>query len=720
MLYPWLTPLLAAIACLTLSLIVIVRGPRNELGRVFSLAGAVLASFNLFYFVLYFVEDYWRAFYLARVFRVGSFLTTPVGVHLAVALRQKRSATWDLILALNYSIAAFFILTNIFDLYVDGLIAIPWGYTTTRTKLYEVLTLYTLANASTAIGLVIYQYQTATDPRAKLQSKFWMLGITAGISLGLTNFLPAYGVPIYPLGHFGSVAFAAILAYAIVRHRLMGIEVAVTKGIAYAVVVLIVVAPAFAVAVYLQHAFFGRVDYEFSLGLLVLLLGTGVVFPWARRFVEKKLESSLFRETRESRAALRNFAKSTVRIINEDDLVDQLCETVLRVFNLDRIALFLMNHDRRVCSLRRSLGADPTDLSLSVENPLFKWLEDQGGPVLVEEVDSIVDDVRREMVSGLLLTNSWNVCVPLLGGSGVIGFVGLGKKANVDAFVKEDLDTLEVLGAEASIAFENARLYDELRRSHEIIGRAGRLSALGTFAAGIAHEVRNPLVSIQTFFQLAPRRIHDEEFMTSFLPLAEQELVRIRTLITELLSFAKSPNAVIQPVSVSDVVDRALTLLSPHARKEEVNLVTDFQASPDIVDADPEQLMQVLVNIVLNAIQASPEGGTVGIQVSSILREGRSMVRTTVRDEGQGIPEALREAIFNPFFTTKEKGTGLGLSIVHRIVVDTGGTITVEDSSGHGACFAIEFPTADRVDKVVDSGGSPNDQSRRLGGGTSP
>lgn len=692
MLFPWLTPLLAALACSALTTFVILRGPRSELGRVFSLAGAVLASFNLFYFVMYYVSDYDTAFYWARVFRVGTFLTTPVGVHLAIALRPSRSKTWARLLAINYAIATVFIFANLFDVFVDGLTEIPWGFTTTRTPLYEILTAYTLINGVTAISLVIYQYKIATVPRTILQLKFWMLGVTAGISLGLTNFLPAYGVPIYPLGHLGSVAFAAILAYAIVRHRLMGIDVAITKGIALAAVLCGVVAPIFGFSVYMQEKAFGRSSSEFSIVLLALFLMTGFVFPAVRQWVERQLEGTLFRATREGRETIESFARETVRIINEDELIEKLCTMVQRVLLLDRVALYLRTSVTPTLRLRHSFGVAPKQNQIETSHAICSWLGLRAEPVLALEADAISDVTARSCIVKLLSQNRWEVCVPLIGSQGVLGILGLGERANRAAYVQQDLDALAILSAEASIAFDNARLYDELRKSQDLINRAGRLSALGTFAAGIAHEVRNPLVSIQTFFQLAPARQNDEEFMKSFLPIAEEELLRIRKLINELLSFAKSPSINIREVSILELLDRTLVLLNPHARDEAVRIEVEINSEVDSVTADSDQMVQVFINLILNAIQASPKGGRVLVSVGEVQTIAERMVQVAIQDEGSGIPSEIQEAVFDPFFTTKDKGTGLGLSIAHRIVTDSGGTLTFGRGKTKGACVIVQLP----------------------------
>jgi len=282
-----------------------------------------------------------------------------------------------------------------------------------------------------------------------------------------------------------------------------------------------------------------------------------------------------------------------------------------------------------------------------------------------------------------------------------MGFLALGCRRGLTAFTAGDLDLLGTVADQASVALENARLYEEVQRSRDIISRAGRLSALGTLAAGIAHEIRNPLVSIQTFFQLAPQRLADEEFMTSFLRLAEAEVQRISNLINELLSFAKSPAANVGEVDIEEVVERTITLLAPQARAHQVDLLRGTPAMLPPVLTDADQIMQVLINLVLNGIQATPPGGTVTVETRLIDDHNGRFCQIEIRDTGVGIAGDIREAIFNPFFTTKDKGTGLGLPIAHRIVAESGGFLTVESVEGRGSQFFVHLPPLNEKDDLL-------------------
>ncbi len=293
----------------------------------------------------------------------------------------------------------------------------------------------------------------------------------------------------------------------------------------------------------------------------------------------------------------------------------------------------------------------------------------------------------------------WSAVVPLQIGPRTAGVVlldrnGDGPLSPGDRRLAERLDDV------AARLVDAQRVAAELAHSRDLLARADRLSALGTLAAGVAHEIRNPLVSVRTFIQLLPERLADEEFRTAFRELALAEIERICGLINDLLAFSRPTPAQRDPADLNELVGQIVRLLDAEARKHDVTVT--HHASPVLPAAvvDDAQIKQVVMNVVLNAIEATGRGGRVDVVTRSETVGGEEWCVIEVADSGPGIdPETLRR-IFEPFFTTKETGSGLGLFIAHRIVAQHGGRLVATARDTGGAVFAVHLPVRARVRDV--------------------
>lgn len=237
---------------------------------------------------------------------------------------------------------------------------------------------------------------------------------------------------------------------------------------------------------------------------------------------------------------------------------------------------------------------------------------------------------------------------------------------------------------------ELAAAYKELRGTVDLLIRADRLKSLGELAAGMAHEVRNPLSAIKGAAEIIEKEIPPDSPRRKFVGVIEEEVDRLNRLVGEFLSFAKPRQPERTPTDLSELVESVVTFTSKQADNNGVKLVTRLDERLQAVPLDREQMRQVLLNLIINAIHAMPEGGTVEVGTSL----GSESVELWVRDYGVGIEPGSREKIFDPFFTTKQQGSGLGLSIAYQIVKQHGGEIELRDVDGPGALFVIRLPIA--------------------------
>jgi len=233
-----------------------------------------------------------------------------------------------------------------------------------------------------------------------------------------------------------------------------------------------------------------------------------------------------------------------------------------------------------------------------------------------------------------------------------------------------------------------SEVYQQLQDNFEQMKRAERLYAVGQLAAGLAHEIRNPLASIAGASGILQRNAKLEEKHMKVLAVIDKECQRLTRLLSNFLDFARPRSPKHQRVDADPVIQSVIELAAHAARQKSIRLSKLVSARLPQIECDPELLRQLLLNLIINAIQATPEGGE--IAVSATLTSGR--LRLSVKDEGCGIPAENRDKIFDPFFTTKEGGTGLGLSIAHQIVEQHAGIMTAEANPDKGMTFSATLP----------------------------
>lgn len=232
---------------------------------------------------------------------------------------------------------------------------------------------------------------------------------------------------------------------------------------------------------------------------------------------------------------------------------------------------------------------------------------------------------------------------------------------------------------------------EEIHRLHQTqISRAEHFATLGELAAGLAHEIRNPLAGIAGVIEIVSRDLPPESAARSVIKDAKEETLQINRILTELLEIARPKPPQFQVKDLASTVEHAVMFARQQAVTKRIMVELDKGDQLPAVDHDPNQINQVLLNLLLNAIQAMDKPGSIFVT----LRQDKETVFITVADQGKGIPPEVLPNIFRPFFTTKGHGTGLGLSLARRIVEAHGGSITVRSEVGKGTQFAIRLPVA--------------------------
>jgi len=241
----------------------------------------------------------------------------------------------------------------------------------------------------------------------------------------------------------------------------------------------------------------------------------------------------------------------------------------------------------------------------------------------------------------------------------------------------------------------------ELKELETSIRQAERLAGLGTLAAGMAHEIRNPLSTIKTFVQLLPRKMEKPGFLEKFQRTVPRELEMINRLVEDLLELARIPKYHFEKIDIKSLLEQTIDSLEEEMKNRQINCQCEYSNNLPPIQADMSQLSKAFNNLIRNAMQAMPSDGILSVKVFSqeehtkdtqVLTAPNGWITLVFEDTGVGIsPEDIKN-IFTPFFTTKDMGTGLGLAITHKVITEHGGRIDVESNEGKGSRFRIHLP----------------------------
>jgi signal transduction histidine kinase len=275
---------------------------------------------------------------------------------------------------------------------------------------------------------------------------------------------------------------------------------------------------------------------------------------------------------------------------------------------------------------------------------------------------------------------------------GIVEVTYSGDKPELDEgpFLKEERSLIDTVAREVAAIIERREAEEEKSRLQEQLRHADRLATIGQLAAGVAHELNEPLGSVLGFAQLAEKAPNLPEQTRDDIEKAIQASLHAREVVKKLMFFARRMPPKKTQVNLNRLVEQGLYFLESRCAKEEIEVSRSLTPDLPEIIADPGQLTQVLVNLVVNAVQAMPKGGELKVETST----GEEHISLVVEDTGAGMSDEVIKKLFIPFFTTKDidEGTGLGLSVVHGIVTSHGGTIKVDSKLGRGTRFEIKLP----------------------------
>ena len=604
----------------------------------------------------------------------------------------------------------------------------PWGR--------GAVTVWAVGALLLSVSLLIRRVRRSDSPTERARLTYLAIGAAASLLFSALDGLPLLGVPFPTLGPVVTTLYLFFLAQTLLRLRLMDLHELLGK-VASQTVLAVMLAAVFTVLTAWVHGNTSLYLFNTVLAAFVMC----ILLEPLRVKVEAQVVHIFFRERSELLRSLAALRARLATVIDPTDAAGLTLDALEETRRMTHASVFFLAEDRPGFRRIDFRGPEPVAfLDGAAARGLLAAAASGQKAVLLENLERRMLEMRtrgpegrrsREELKRTLDTRAAMLqvksalTVPLVGGDRVVGFLNLWDERVPEAFASDEIALLLEIAERLATTVENSKLYERMRERD-------RLAALGEMAAGLAHEIRNPLGAIKGAAQCLdpPARAGEEG---EFLDVIVEEVNRLNGVVTEFLDYARPLKQSFGTVDINEVVARTIRLIQ-NELPPALTLSVDLAATLPPVEGEPEQLKQVLINLVQNGIQAlGGRGGVIRVRTRGPeplpdLRGGADFVELDVTDDGPGIPTEQQPHIFVPFYTTKQKGTGLGLAICQRIVKNHGGSISVTSRVGEGTTFVVRLPalapsTAPRMVEPARDGTpapgeitlrrSPRERSRR-------
>lgn len=594
--------------------------------------------------------------------------------------------------------------------------------------IYPFFVVYFAGSLAAGIGLVWRAARTSA-PGHRNQLRYILIASTTGLVAFLVFALITYKWNIPPIYYLLEIAVVLTLAHAIVRHRLMDVNIALTR----VAVFVLVYAPLLVLPIGLAKLFESPLAQNLGsnwwiapvLAEAVVAIGGLVMY----RYVRQKAEGRLLAEQREYQSTLRRASEGMTRIRRLGRLLRLTVGVLTRTVGLTHVAIYLQDIETKRYTLHAARGKDASANigSLDASDPLFGYLLVHKSAVVFDELrlqrQQMADPGLREVEASMHKLDAALV-IPSFVHDRLLGFVVMGTKLSGRMYTDDDLKILMTLASQAGLAIENARFYEAEKERQAEMFHTAQLASLGTMAGAMGHQINN--------------RFHAELVMAGTL-VALWENVNLEEVPEHLRKLVEKTRVMLKKIQDDatrggDIVKTLLNFSRP-GKMDRIGIVTGINLAKDLaqyrvefaeiecevvsenplpeMNGNANQLAEMFFNLLANgydAIQGKKEAiksgqmsvvgaqayrGKIGISVSAAAKEGAAWLQVVVHDDGIGIrPEDLSR-LFVPFYTTKatsQKGTGLGLYVIKRIIENHGGKIDVSSAYGQGTTFTIRLP----------------------------
>jgi signal transduction histidine kinase len=659
--------LLSAIVLVVLFAMGILKARRSSLNLLFALLCLLGCLLNIDKTILTVINDRSLALRVSRIDHAFLVFVIPLYLHFAVLATGHKG--WLPLVKVFYVIAVLLIPLTQQSAYISHIARYSFGYFAISGPLFIIFGVLSALSLGSSLYLLIKNLKEEKVSIKRTRIKYILLSLGLAAFMNHFDIMTMHGYDVYPLGNFVFVPMS-ILGYAIYKHDVMEWKIFLNKGIVFFSLLFLSAGFFAGLEVLLQNIFHSMVGA--GLISVVAMMLTFVLVYLSNTKVQGFLRQFLEQEFIRSRKEIRDLSSEILKVHNIDTIKTKLKKGLSATFSLD------------ACRLQ-----------------MVARIDEYESPALIREGDP-------------LWGQGYRLSVPIPSQSHP-AYLLLGEKGTVSLYTRGEIEILSMLAHNVALAFDNARAYKKIEdfsnsleklvdeRTRALV-QSESLAAVGRLAAGVAHELNNPIAAVMSTLEYSIDHMEQNGDLYDDLVFSLQELRRARDIVKSLLDASRQKDEVKVLVDIHSPIQDALKILYNQYKTKDIIINRVFQAEQSLIKGNSPRLCQVFINLIKNSIDALGERpGTITIETSN-KEEPDSKVKPnelrglnlvcTVTDTGQGIEKKKQKDIFKPFFTTKEqgKGIGLGLFIVFEILKDHEGSIEVKSTESQGTTVTLTFP----------------------------
>jgi signal transduction histidine kinase len=513
----------------------------------------------------------------------------------------------------------------------------------------------------------LYHIYRESEGLDKTSIGWFLLGeFTGYIGGGTFYFLPLIGIMWYPYWNFTVPLYVIVATYAIFKHKMLDINVIIKKTLVFTgllvAVLFILIIPALLIQEYIVRG--SGVG-----GRLLGLTMSGIIIIFAIRRIESLLinitDKFLFQKKYDYKNLLKTFTDEVLTVVDMEGLCELTVNKLADIMKISSSAVLLLDPASRIYTMRSSLNAPDSSFAIS-KGALNSLLSANPKAHILREC-------------------GFELMIPISSQGEIVGILALGKKKSDEDYTPDDLDILLPLSRTLAIAVSNAELFEELTRTQAEVAQKEKMATIGTLAAGMAHEIRNPITTIRTFADYLPEKYEDRSFMGKFARLIPKEIDKIDNITRSLLEFSYQGASEKERVDLTAALRLALSLLEPQYRFSEIGVSVDAKGTA-IVTANRAQVQDAFFGILKYVVAEAPGGSTILIDI-----DGRIDGVMRISNERMAISDEVIKDVFEPGskLSRERRGFGFDLFIAKEMLEKNGLKMEIVAGAGRGAAITI-------------------------------